>query len=222
MASLVTWVDTGREAIDMLSDDPRHWALVLYYLLDTEIHGLEFLVKLQRELPHLNTGHGKFPIIRECFISPTPHPSHTHLFKVLSTGGGVDTATKALKLGALDFMQAPITIDTLRSRIHFYLQYVGMRKCIDTLRNTVEENKEKMLFYVLNKAQVKPPPHCVCLHMPTARKTFAQQHRLRAVERVEFSQNRKPSAAREHKERSEEGKRSETKSLKCIPHTFAK
>ena len=45
---------------------------------------------------------------------------------------------KAIRMGALDFLQSPITIELLRTRIHYYLQYRSMRKNIEKFAKEVE------------------------------------------------------------------------------------
>ncbi len=57
---------------------------------------------------------------------------------MLSTGGSPDTAAKCMKLGALDFLQSPISVELLTNRIRYYLDHLYYKNRLRKLKQEVD------------------------------------------------------------------------------------
>ncbi len=67
---------------------------------------------------------------------------------VLSAGGGIESAVKSLRKGALDFLQSPITIEILKSRMHLYLENTTMKARLENLALEFENQAIGYVFPV--------------------------------------------------------------------------
>lgn len=108
---LVTLLGDGREALDTIGKKERNYDLLFAPIAMSDISSLQFLEKIKDLYPL-----GTPPII------------------MVTTGGGLETESSALKAGAVDILRSPITIEVVKRKASCFTEGKWTkRKLFETL-----------------------------------------------------------------------------------------